>query len=182
MTEPAGMIRASDADRDRAAEALADAVATGRLSLADHNARLDAMFAATTADQVAAVVADLPSRPVRRAALFRALDPHRCLVIGGQAQRAGRFTIGRFCDATAVFGRLDLDLRAARPTQDEITLTVRAVAATVTIIVPPHWRVRDQVLVLGTRHAIERGAERGNGPLLGLRGIVLGGAYQLSET
>ncbi len=31
------------------------------------------MFAATTADQVAPVVADLPSRPARRAALFRAL-------------------------------------------------------------------------------------------------------------
>ncbi len=50
------------------------------------------------------------------------------------------------------------------------------------IIVPPQWRVQDQVLVLGTRHAIERGAERGSGPLLTLRGIVIGGNYELSET
>ncbi len=103
-------------------------------------------------------------------------------MIGARVQRAGRFTIGRFCDATVVFGRLDLNLRAATPTRDEVTLTVRAAAATVMIIVPPHWRVRDQVLVLGARHAIERGAERGSGPLLGLRGFVIGGRYNLSET
>ena len=50
------------------------------------------------------------------------------------------------------------------------------------IIVPPHWRVRDQVLVLGARHAIERGAERGSGPLLSLSGFVIGGRYNLSAT
>lgn len=62
------MRRASDADRDAAAGALADAVAAGRLSLAEHNTRLDALFAAVTEDQVSAVVADLPARPVRRTA------------------------------------------------------------------------------------------------------------------
>jgi hypothetical protein len=175
------MIRASDADRDRAAEALADAVAAGRLSLAEHNARLDAMFAAATADQVAAVIADLPARPARRGALYRAADPYKCVVVGGQVQRAGRFRIGRFCTAVAVLGRLDLDLRSAQPSQDEVTLTVRSLAATVMVVVPPHWRVRDQVLVLGTRRAVERDAERGTGPLLTLRGIVVGGTFGLSE-
>lgn len=181
MTESPGAIRASDADRDAAAEALAEAVASGQLSLAEHNARLDVMFAAVTSDQVAAVTADLAARPARRGALFRAVDPYRCVVIGGHAQRAGRFRIGRFCSAIAIFGRLDLDLRAARPSQDEVTLTVRAAAATVTIIVPPDWRVQDQVLVLGTRRAIDRSDERGSGPLLRLRGTVVGGTFRLSE-
>jgi hypothetical protein len=124
MTQSPEGILASDADRDEAASALADAVASGRLSLADHNARLDALFAARTQDQVAAVTADLPALPARRGALYRAVDPYRCVVIGGSAQRAGRFAIGRFCSLTAAFGSFDLDLRTAAPSQDEITLTV----------------------------------------------------------
>src|SRR5215470_11251805 len=122
MTDSSGAIKASDADRDSAAEALADGVASGRLSMAEHNARLDSLFAASTADQVAAVVADLPARPARRGALYRAVDPYRCMVVGGSAQRVGRFRIGRFCSAIAVFGRLDIDLRDAQPSQDEVTL------------------------------------------------------------
>jgi Domain of unknown function (DUF1707) len=183
MTESpsAPAIRASDADRDAAAEALAEAVASGRLSLADHNARLDAMFAAVSADQVAAVTADLPALPARRGALYRAADPYHCVVIAGQAQRAGRFRIGRFCSAVAVFGRLDLDLRAAVPGQDQVTLTVRSLAGTVAIIVPPGWRVQDEVLVLGTRRAIERKGGNAVAPLLKLTGIVLGGSFQLSD-
>lgn len=69
MTQPADGILASDADRDAAAGALADAVAAGRLSLADHSGRLDALFAARTRDQVLALTADLPALPVRRGGL-----------------------------------------------------------------------------------------------------------------
>ena len=187
MTQPpgypgSGAIRASDADRDAAAEALADAVASGRLTLAEHNSRLDAMFAAQTADQVAAVTADLPARPARRGALYRAADPYKCIVVGGQAQRAGRFKIGRFCSVIAVFGRIDLDLRAAVPGQDQVTLTVRSLASTVTVIVPPGWRLREQVLVLGSKRAIEQHDDGSRATLLEVRGLVLGGTFRLSET
>ena len=154
MTQSPEGILASDADRDEAASALADAVASGRLSLADHNARLDALFAARTQDQVAAVTADLPALPVRRGALYRAVDPYRCVVIGGSAQRTGRFAIGRFCSLTAAFGSFDLDLRSAVPSQDEITLTVWSLAARVAITVPARWRVNNQVVVVGHRQAM----------------------------
>jgi hypothetical protein len=181
MTQSPEGILASDADRDAAASALADAVASGRLSLADHNARLDALFAARTRDQVDAVTADLPALPVRRSALYRAVDPYRCVVIGGSAQRAGRFAIGRFCSLTAAFGGFDLDLRAAVPSQEEITLTVRSVAARVAITVPPGWRVTNQVLVLGSSQAMaDREGRRGE-PLLRLRGTCLGGSFLLTQ-
>jgi hypothetical protein len=181
MTQSGEGIRASEADRDAAASALADAVAAGRLSLAEHNTRLDALFAAVTQDQLAAVTADLPALPVRRTAFYRAVDPHRCVVIGGSAGRAGRFPIGRFCTVTAAFGGFDLDLRAAVPSQDEITLTVWSVAARVAITVPPGWRVSNQVLVLGSRQAM---ADRDGGPrepLLRLRGTCVGGSFRLSQ-
>jgi hypothetical protein len=67
------------------------------------------------------------------------------------------------------------------PTQDQVTLTVRGVGATVTVVVPRGWRVRDQVLVLGRRQAIGRGDEGGSGPLLELTGVMVGGTYQLTD-
>jgi hypothetical protein len=179
MTEPADGLRASDASRDAAAETLADAVAVGRLSLAEHNTRLDALYAAATDDQVAAVLADLPARPVKRGAIFRALDPYRCIVIGGRAQRAGAFRIGRFCTVIAIFGRLELDLRAARLSQDEITLTVCSVAARVTVNVPTRWRMMDQVLVIGARRAIKDNDGDEQAPLLRLHGTSLAGSFRL---
>ena len=174
-------IRPSDADRDAAASALAEAVAAGRLSLAEHNARLDALFAAVTEDQLAAVTADLPALPVRRSALFRAADAHRCVVIGGSLQRAGRFPVGRFCTVTALFGTVELDLRAAVPSQDEITLTVWSLAARVAITVPPGWRVTSQVLALGSSQVMadREGSQRE--PLLRLRGTCLGGSFRLAQ-
>jgi hypothetical protein len=185
MTQPSEGLLASDGDRDAAASALADAVAAGRLSLAEHNTRLDALFAARTQDEVSAVTADLPALPVRRGALYRAVDPYRCVVIGGSARRVGRFPVGRFCTVTAAFGGLDLDLRAAVPSQQEITLTVWSVAARIAITVPARWRVTDQVLVLGARQAM---ADRDSGrdgspgePLLRLRGTCLGGSFRLTQ-
>jgi len=166
MTQPADGILASDADRDAAAEALAEAVAAGRLSLASHSDRLDALFAARTRDEVAAVTADLPSLPVRRGGLYRAMDAHRCVIIGGSARRTGRFPIGRFCTVTAAFGRLDLDLRAAVPSQREITLTLRGVAARIAIAVPARWGLTSQVLVLGMSSTVaDREPDHGD-PLL----------------
>ncbi len=181
MTQSPEGILASDADRDEAASALADAVASGRLSLADHNARLDALFAARTQDQVAAVTADLPALPARRGALYRAVDPYRCVVIGGSAQRAGRFAIGRFCSLIAAFGSFDLDLRTAAPSQDEITLTVWSVAARIAITVPVHWRVNNQVLVAGHRQAMADREGHPREPLLRVRGTCIGGSFRLAQ-
>ena len=181
MTEQPGAIRVSDADRDAAAEALADAVASGRLTLAGHSTRLDALFAAVTTDQLAAVTADLPARPARRTALFRAFSPYRCTVVGGRAQRAGRFRIGRFCTVVAVFGGLDLDLRAAQPSQDEIGLAIWSVAARVAVTVPAGWRVTDQVLALGSREVMDDRDGPPGTPLLRVSGFSLGGSYRLSQ-
>lgn len=56
---PMDTTRASDADRDRTAEQLRDAVGDGRLSLADADERLLATYAARTVGDLALVTADL---------------------------------------------------------------------------------------------------------------------------
>jgi DUF1707 SHOCT-like domain len=181
MTQQPQGIRAGDADRDAAASPLADAVAAGRISLTEHNARLDALFAAVTRDQVAAVTADLPALPVKRTALYRAADPYRCVVIGGSARRVGRFSVGRFCTLAVAFGSLDLDLRAAVPSQAEIGLTVWGVAARVGITVPAGWQVINQVAVLGASRAIADTQGGAGQPLLRLRGACVGGTFSLTQ-
>jgi hypothetical protein len=171
----------AEAERDQAAQTLAEAVASGRLSLADHEARLEAVFAARTPVQLQAVTADLPALPVKRSGLYRAVDAHQIMVIGGTVQRTGRFTIGRFCSVTAVFGRVDLDLRAAVPSQQEIDLTLRGVASRLSIIVPRWWSLNDKVLVLGMSQTVpDREAERDD-PVLRLRGACIGGSLRVTQ-
>jgi hypothetical protein len=171
----------AEGERDQAARTLAEAVATGRLSLADHEARLEAVFAAKTPAELQAVTADLPALPVKRSGLYRAVDAYQIVIIGGTVQRTGRFTIGRFCSVTAVFGRVDLDLRAAVPSQREIDLTIRGVASRVSIIAPRWWSLNDKVLVLGMSRTVpDREAERTD-PVLRLRGACVGGSLHVSQ-
>lgn len=53
-------LRISDADRERAASALADHYAAGRLTAEEHSERLDRIWAARTHAEVAPVFRDLP--------------------------------------------------------------------------------------------------------------------------
>jgi hypothetical protein len=172
----------SDAERDAAAEQLAQAVAAGRLSLADHEARLSALFAARTSDEIAAVTADLPALPVRRRGLYRSVDAYRITAIGTTVQRTGRFPVGRFCTVTALFGQVDLDLRAATPSQREIDLTIWGVAARVSITVPRWWGLTDKVFAVGLSQAVpaQEPADR-HAPVLRVRGTSLGGSFRLTQ-
>jgi hypothetical protein len=79
------------------------------------------------------------------------------------------------------FGQLELDLRAARLSQDEVTVTVMGVAARVSVIVPATWRVSDQLLVLGPRSAVAGTGQDEQAPLLRVRGTVVGGSFRLSQ-
>jgi hypothetical protein len=55
--------RASDADRDIAADILCAAVGDGRLTLDELDDRLGAALSAQTTIELAALIADLPGRP-----------------------------------------------------------------------------------------------------------------------
>jgi hypothetical protein len=61
-------LRASDADRERAAELLREACAVGRLSVSELSERLDAAYAARTRRDLERTLADLPRGGRRSAA------------------------------------------------------------------------------------------------------------------
>ena len=75
-----GAMRASDADRERAAERLHAALTEGRLHTEEFEQRLEASFSARTYAQLDAVLADLPGRrlaagPARRRAAVGTVVP-----------------------------------------------------------------------------------------------------------
>ena len=61
-------LRASDADRERVAEVLRDALAEGRLDMAEFEERLEATYKARTYGELAPITRDLPGRAGVRAA------------------------------------------------------------------------------------------------------------------
>jgi DUF1707 SHOCT-like domain len=68
-------IRASDEDRGRAAAALGEHYAAGRLSLEEFQERLDKAYAATTLGELDRLVADLPRTDLSRLPERRAPGP-----------------------------------------------------------------------------------------------------------
>jgi hypothetical protein len=58
---PNSRLRASDADREQAADVLNAALAEGRLAVAEHSDRLDAVYEAKTHAEIAPLIEDLPA-------------------------------------------------------------------------------------------------------------------------
>ncbi len=155
-------MRASDADRERVAEALREAYAEGRLTAEEHSERVDSVYAAKTLGELVPLTRDLPSHgdlhgeapqpvsmskpaPVRGPAggepPARSEDPKLIAVFGG-AERKGRFRAGSWMKAIAVFGGVSIDLSEAVFDQPELVIHCTAVFGGVEIKVPEHVALR----------------------------------------
>ena len=87
-------LRAADADLDRAAAVLGGALATGRLTSAEHAERLDAVYAAKTMEDLATLARDLPAEDRADAGT---IDVGRAEVAArfSKVIRSGRWVAGR---------------------------------------------------------------------------------------
>ena len=88
MSDAAGM-RASDAEREQAADALREHYAAGRLSAEEFGERLDAVYAASTAGELEQLRHDLPDLPPSPAARRAQLQRRQAELRGQLLQRAG---------------------------------------------------------------------------------------------
>ena len=142
-------LRASDADRDRAASMLNEAMAQGRLTAEEHSDRLDAVYAAKTHADIVPVIDDLPaaSQAVTPAAspdpAAAAATGRRLVAVFGGISRKGSWHPEPVTRILAVFGGAELDLRDAVLPGREITIDAVAVFGGVSITVPPEMRVID---------------------------------------
>jgi hypothetical protein len=176
-----GRMRASDADRDRIADQLREALAEGRLTPDEHAERLDAVYQAKTYAELAPIVADLPATggsgpaPVVRDDLPapQAGSPNLVAIFSG-AERKGRWLVEPQTNVVSVFGGVELDLRQAVLAQREVNINVVAILGGVSITVPPGVRVVSSVAsILGGCSLPPDDAVGADAPVIRLTGMAL---------
>ncbi|MEU1813632.1 DUF1707 domain-containing protein [Streptomyces roseifaciens] len=160
-------MRASDAERERVAEALREAVAEGRLTMEEFEERLEAAYTARTHGDLEPLVRDLPA-PAGAVSLTKpagAATPEQqswADRIGGPAsgtvavgvmggfQRRGTWTVPRRFTAFTFWGGGEIDLREARFEDGEIVIRCIAVMGGMQVTVPPDLDVHvDGIGIMG---------------------------------
>jgi hypothetical protein len=182
-------LRASDADRDRAAAVLSEALAEGRLSAQEHSERLDSIYAAKTQADLVPLLDDLPvpagaAVPAASAALERSYHGGPIVAIFGGAVRKGRWRVPPSSTVVTVFGGADLDLRDAILPGREITIKAISVFGGISITVPPEIRVVDSgVAVFGGRDVADETPESENpdSPVLRIQGACVFGGISVKH-
>lgn len=141
-------MRASDADRERVAQILHNALAEGRITVQELEERLDTVYAAKTLAELEPPVADLPnvSAGVVQPAAPRALAPDNRIggLPGSKASvavmsgvtRKGPWTVPPQHASVAFWGGVEMDLRTARFAERHTTITAVAIMGGIDIVVP----------------------------------------------
>ncbi|MEV0906057.1 DUF1707 SHOCT-like domain-containing protein [Streptomyces hokutonensis] len=147
-------LRASDADRERVAEVLRDAVAEGRLDMEEFEERLEATYKARTYGELTPITADLPAPGVAPPPVNMVKEPVESgswasRIVGGEGsssaavaimsgfQRKGRWTVPKRFTAVAFWGGGEVDLREANFADREVEINCIAIMGGAQIIVPP---------------------------------------------
>ncbi|MFD9906741.1 DUF1707 domain-containing protein [Streptomyces sp. NPDC059063] len=159
---PSPDLRASDADRERVAEVLREAMAEGRLDMDEFNERLDAAYQARTYGDLAPLTQDLPvagaaapkvSMVKRSSGEGSAEIDWSERMVGGEPSSTGAFaiwsgfsrkgpwTVGRLFTSFAMWGGGEIDLREARFTERDVTIRCFTVMGGIGVVVPPDLSV-----------------------------------------
>ncbi|MFF1300561.1 MULTISPECIES: DUF1707 domain-containing protein [unclassified Streptomyces] len=155
QTSPAATtdLRASDADRDRVADILREALAEGRLTADEHAERVEGVLAAKTVGELDAFIQDLPAAHRRRTAPAAApnrptvgavpIEPDENVVaVFSSAVRKGRWRAGRRIHAYAIFGSVEIDLSEALFEYQQVVIKAISVFGNVEVRVPENVSLR----------------------------------------
>ncbi|GGP89112.1 DUF1707 SHOCT-like domain-containing protein [Streptomyces roseolilacinus] len=150
--QSAPAMRASDADRDRVADILREALVEGRLDAEEHGERIDAVYRAKTLAELEPLVGDLPAAAQaasRAQAAHGAYDAagadgavERLVAVFSSNTRRGRWRIGARTTVFSLFGNVEIDLTEATFTQRLTTLDVTAVFGNIEVRVPENVSLR----------------------------------------
>ncbi|MFI6210119.1 DUF1707 domain-containing protein [Streptomyces sp. NPDC051041] len=152
QTPPAASeLRASDADRDRVADILREALAEGRLTAEEHAERVEGVLSAKTVGELDVHIRDLPAAhaprpapaPGRPPAGVIPADPDDTVVaVLSNAVRRGRWRPGRRIHVYAVFGSVEIDLSEALFEHRQVVVKVFSVLGNVEVRVPENVSLR----------------------------------------
>ncbi|MEV6163331.1 DUF1707 domain-containing protein [Streptomyces sp. NPDC052052] len=146
-----GGIRASDADRDRIADILREALAEGRLTAEEHAERVEAVYRAKTVGELEPLVRDLPASPGASQAFSAPAAPghqdpqgpsENLVAIFSGSTRRGRWRVGGRTNAFALFGSVEIDLTEALFGQRLTVINATSIFGSVDIKVPENISLR----------------------------------------
>jgi hypothetical protein len=138
---PAPEIRASDQDRDAAAQRLQQAFAERRLDEDEFDERMRAALTARTGADLDKLTADLPAPGGSAQAAPAAAAGQRVVAYKNSIRRGGRWRVPERFTSVVYKGSGWLDLRAAELTAPVTTMRVVAYKSRIDILVPPGVRV-----------------------------------------
>jgi hypothetical protein len=153
MTNDSPDTRASDAERERVAEYLREAVAEGRLDMEEFGERLEAAYEARTHGELAPLVSDLPTPGSTVDVIPVAGSPapaggwaerigaggpvsRTAFAFMGGFSRKGSWTVPRAFTSLAFMGGGEIDLREARFEDRDVVIRCFAFMGGIGIIVP----------------------------------------------
>ncbi|MFI8961085.1 DUF1707 domain-containing protein [Streptomyces sp. NPDC053493] len=150
FADPQGSLRASDADRDRIADILGQALAEGRIDAEEHSERIDAVYGAKTVGELEPIVRDLPAAGARPASAPEPLygpddsqgPADNLIAVFSVTTRKGRWRVGRRTNAFSLFGSVEIDLTEAIFTQRLTTINATSVFGNVEVRVPENVTLR----------------------------------------
>ncbi|MGV9789458.1 DUF1707 SHOCT-like domain-containing protein [Streptomyces sp. NPDC003435] len=148
-------LRASDADRDRVADILREALAEGRLTAEEHAERVEGVLHTKTVGELDVFIRDLPAAHDRPAGPAYTAAPPRprpgtlpaeadtsVVAVFSSAVRRGRWRAGRRVHAFAVFGSVEIDLSEAVFEYQQVVIKAVSVFGDVQIRVPENVSLR----------------------------------------
>jgi hypothetical protein len=187
-------LRASDADRERIANVLRDAAGDGRLTMAELDERLDAVYAAKTYAELEPITHDLPatgaahvpavspgagSDPARFGA--RGTSAGAVAILGGFS-RKGNWVVPKTFNAFMLLGGGEIDMRDARFEDREVSIHIVAILGGCEVIVPEDATVRvTGVGILGAFEHSDSGGGSPDGPVITIDGLALLGGVDVKR-
>lgn len=151
-------MRASDAERERIAEILREAVAEGRLEMEEFDQRLDRAYKARTHGELEPLVRDLPGvgssssapavvQPRSGSAarwserVGKPATSGGAFAFWGGFRRRGNWTVGKVFTAFAMWGGGEIDLREANFADREVVIRCFTIMGGIHVTVPPDLNV-----------------------------------------
>ncbi|MDQ1036395.1 hypothetical protein QFZ75_002811 [Streptomyces sp. V3I8] len=185
-------LRASDADRDRTADILREALAEGRLTAEEHAERVEEVFRAKTVGELEPLVRDLPAGHGPHSSAAFAAAPSRpapgaipsvadenVVAVFSAAVRKGRWRVGRRTHAYAIFGSVEIDLSEAIFEHQHVVIKAVSVFGSVEIRVPENVSMRGSGGgVLGTFEVDTLDSGEQDAPVVYVDGLAVLGSIE----
>jgi hypothetical protein len=170
-------VRASDADRDKVAAVLREAVAEGRLDLSELDERLTVVYEAKTYAELEPATRDLPRAYGATPATGReAVRSRRVTGFMGGLSRKGHWSVPGRLTALVIWGGGGLDMRKAQFAERETKIRAIAIMGGMGITVPHNAEVhiRGRGIMGGFGHGAAGPGEPG-APKIVISGIAFWG-------